>query len=802
MRKKVPLSVLGIVASLGLIWLAWDYSSRSGAEDVAGLYLVNGGRSYLLIESRPFRRLEVTAGDIVMVARAVHQPSETLSFAAFRNGRLNLHHQSFMYLDMEGYEDLPAVATLRASFVPSKTESEDWDCISARFEYWGNPRKFYWPTESKLTYRYYRLLWDEIKRHYAGEDPSLVLAGTLTASADVDTDDAPIPSMLHRCDHPEMAEMFEKRAAQTWSEEDTIRFLPLLRSLPEDPYLLLHIFDLEVESGESDRAAKGMRAWKDRYSNHPDKDLHEAARIVEDHIWAATTGQEEKDLRLALEPLHGETESLEARFDRMIRYLDWERIPPIPENLIFPDRGLRWEDDSLQLGILGLQKITWFATTQAYLTCFEGKIDEALDLCLGRLQLSACVLRSDYFSGHLVGVSIGRFALSSDAKLLANVDLTESQLVRYREGLLQIRDAMNVLNAQRLVYGEYPLGLICHAVQHLNVWFSTSLSSKIQEGFQALLASLECQIAATWVKQYLLEHQTLPSSIAEVEQAFDIDLPNDLVSTNPFEFRVVNENQVHIRPVQGTIHFGVDLFLHPPSPIPPDGIHANTAQDVLDQFPNGLPVDPMHGEEVPLTVFEFGESDPVRIVSFAEAPEQITDFTAVSAYRVPGNELLPDVPRPASGIQYAIRIKDGTASKWIADSTRMALKLSPLPPAMTAPFPPFMAAPIPNSPTETMGSEVMENVRQGVGDWTGVDHFQEMFEKVESGEISPEVASEELFESQMASMNEMYEAYLSGTYQPPQASPPQSLTTLAPYYNPTNGVHSDGFLWVELKKKE
>lgn len=648
---------------------------RQGADQVAGLYLTNGGRSYLLIEGQSMNRLKVSGGEIITRVQHRWRPEKLSASAEYRGGALHLRQvQSTHESDESGGGSIDIDLSLNLS--PSVTSPGDWDASSIGYvESARGWSRFRLPSESLTSPAFYRELWENIFYPYT------LYTDT---SGNLPSETQSIPSVLHRVADAGLIEYFRAREKSIPTAEEVSRFLEQIRRHPDDPYLTLHAVDLMRIAGSVPEADSAMKEWRNRFGDHKDLALLDAAKLVEDGIWRAKETERVDHWPEVMHALLRDHESLDDLINACLDLLEYDRIPTAQIDLFLKEGDTGPFSVSFEAGkyTMGLSQLEVHYTINAlrvlgYFHLLRGNWEKAFDHYTAVNFLGQIFLQADEDGiSELFGHGFLQQAARGFSHIPWNACNTVEDLRRVRSRLAELETFGPIGGVTDVALSEY--SRLVASLDLKRTEFGTEEDWHHRYNWKTKVSrfSMAFTDASLQLKEFTILHGRFPESIEELEESLGSTFPRDPFGDGPLGFLRKDENNVVVYSIgpdgvsdHGLVEYegwkdrdgGISrgdilesLSLPPTYPYPPEGLRANSLEDVFAQFPNGLPPDPF-ASHYRLILVDSGPGKPVSVLSLGPKQDLATDTPSLRAYSVPRFEPLDLITKIDMDAQYVLK---------------------------------------------------------------------------------------------------------------------------------------------------
>ncbi|MCB9770428.1 MAG: hypothetical protein H6752_19695 [Candidatus Omnitrophica bacterium] len=737
-RKTFWLTLLLALVAIPLYYALEAYRSR-GKEKAVGIYLVHGGQSFVWIDLDEDGELVVRDGYFYTHGKFLNIQEDYSLTCDFRSGRLYIEQRGETKSQQSDSENLSLV------LIPSEERAQDYDLVESSFE-----RTFlYHPIFSNdgvFSAKFYENLFEAIKERFW--TPQEAVFGEF--------DGEPLPCFLRRIDDERIVSYINKRLQGEFTESDLPDFRELAAEFPDDPYIQMHAMDVEANYGDVALATQLLEKWEETLRTSPDPLLREVSERAMKSVWAAQGRFEGRDLFSLLDSFGKDRKTLEEWTEVLEALLDqdsyltftFDLVEPISRPTDGKIEKLYREDKLNYLEALYLRSLL---LAHFRLELLQGNSKNEFKTLLGIYRLGDTLNREGDLHCRLIGMACRLYAESGLFVYASSVVQNERDALRTFEGVSDLHIDGALPKIEGCEWEGYSLFL-----QQLHPVISVGGEAEDQVGQRKRaeernrLANAEYDLIRMGAAaQY---HRFRDGEFPDTEEDFEPllpELPEDPFVDEPLKF-IKGENggkftvySVSVDGVDDRASFaysptnGIDstgdiLFTIEKNhhfPVPKGGLRANSATDVLNALPNGLPWDPFSKYGHPLNIYDSTANEPVRIFSLGPRT---------------------DLPLPRVLNIEAFRL--GTTEK-----TQLE-------------FDPFGG-----SPTEA----------------------QLVFYPPESDDLlgTTDVGND------ISNTTDTEDFYFKDPYEIHSSIPPESNFTLGPRYSPTNGIKSEGQIWIDLPRR-
>jgi len=666
-KRKVFLFILFSILIIFACFLGWRLWKTRHSDQAVGIYITAGGQSYLVIKSG-FWGLRVQEGYFITTGMDLFSPQNltgTALSADFCNGQLSLTQKEtyemkgsiwdfskrenpevdtfFLSLDLKPSQSIPGDLDLqRAELVVSSHSASN---VLSR-DYWKN-------LVGSNSWRHFRenlvdpIGTEEIMRYI--HDPK----------------DEPLYSMARRVDDPRVIEYFRLRTNGVITKETLALARSLASEHPGDPYLELHRIEMEALVGSPEEAEKLWYEWHKAHSAYPDLLLGKMGRRVLQTLYF------EKTKKKTLQIMQPDTVSTSRQLDLSGR-LDWLKKFLSSDQIFFSSYPLvppLKSSSYLPSGVpdfLSIQVSAKVARTMATLYLFQGHREESLEILAASYRLGQALNSKGSLIQRLIGIAVRAIACAGLQIYALNACESEADFQTFRAMLERLHNTPAQEDGRHILDDERsPFLSLLKPVSGIGV------PNYLEAQTRHRVTDMKFQLLrmATAAKYRLITTGDFPSSEKEFAPFLPDGIPLDVFVKNaplhflrrsPEEFIVYSFGPNNVDetaafsydPTNGTITPG-DIFITIPRkrefPFPKQGVHAANAYSLLEQFPNGLPVDVFADTRgLPLSIIESTDTHPVVIFSFGPNTDENEGYYPSGLNPFPGEGLIQPMAPPGS----------------------------------------------------------------------------------------------------------------------------------------------------------
>ena len=624
-RKRLAVVVLGMVVCV-VVWRLWVAHQVAPA---VGIYMTGDGESFLDIRRAWHGGLRVADGRIVLNEVGAYAPTEWETGVALRGGRLFVTHVERRF---DGYYNdwwHECALTLE----PSSVKAGDWDVCSAVSDESAIPAFEYLMDET----------WGR-RLDAAGLD---VVFGAIVScfieTSHPQTTPAsrlPVRSFLRRVDDARLAEYVKERETLGDTERSLELATGLAEDYPDNPLLGLHHVEQVARADRPEEARRLWDEWEGRFGAETEPLLKRAARRTRKNVAMAEYRRDYPAVSHYSEMLDFDRDSMD-----LTRLRRWQRDTFEADRLMFSNKPLIADSERRGLGghpYLDLSLVEMLAEAegvQALLDQFRGNDPRALERSAVYYRLGQSC-GADGGRRVIFATDVRKAATRSMTPLALNACATPDQADVVWGILQRLHDTPDQEDGERLGPTEF--------------W---GLEGRLREPWPpggGLLTDLRItdmefqtlRVAAA-IREFALTTGRLPDGPGDLSRRFPEGLPHDVFTptTAPASLQLVTSGSVCLvyslgpdfdddlgsvgggRSRYGDTEDG-DLVVRVPLerefPFPAEGVRADNVDDLLSQFPNGLPHDIYGVRSVPtgaqLSLYDSTTTRPVIV--FSHGPDR------------------------------------------------------------------------------------------------------------------------------------------------------------------------------------
>jgi hypothetical protein len=633
-RKYHILIICSVIFLIFIIsTISYRIHSSRGCDAAVGTYITSSGDGYIVIEKGMLWGLKVKEERLPVFRKYYHDYKHGKTRLSFKNGQLSIQR-----VELQKPGDSTFTHTLNIHLIESKTSTGKWDLVNAEVKESGRDHFVICPIDS----------FEDVVDNFRNVIFHTFLRNKLfnyDLSYIPKISEFPVRSYLHKVNNPNISEYFNSR----YMGKPVNYSLNLIRNItkenPDDPYLQLHLIELEALSGNLIKAEKLIKTWKSFNRDPKNKIINHSVKCVSNTVEMETLRKKFPDSYLLkkLSNRGRDTEfittgtNLNTEIEWCKMFLDEYKLLSLPTPLINPDNNTDSPD------CYSLIEYSKVLRTIATFNLFEGKRKESLKLYASIYIIGESISTSVDSGYSSDGYYIKAIALSGLQLYLLNACETKKELFDFLSIIKKIKKIPYFFDAEDITNSSYaPLFMI---LKNSSSEFKSNLEfiKNKYQSYEMWLNLLQMTAAA---KLHFLETGNYPDSYKDFEKYFPSGIPKDAFDKNSFIRFIQKEGSYTVYSIgpdkmdNKTNHcyntnwkgdFNSDIIIEIPQerkfPFPEDGVKANSACDLLKQFPNGLPVDLFcNYNSSPLTILESPQDHSVAIFSYGPDKDENSDL--------------------------------------------------------------------------------------------------------------------------------------------------------------------------------
>ena len=435
-RRRVFLVLTIALATILIATLSWRLWATQGYRAAEGIYLADGGQSFIQIEAGHLGALHVTAGRIYATRfpeafgdKVKDDPAPKIT-AKFRHGSLTIFQK-------EKFPFAPAALQRTHHFGLAPDPKGNWTLKEADYQL--QVRLEIWDFLAEQLSGPYSWMYEVLRSLVPL--PSFPFWKEQMCRSTLPTDASPLHSYLHRVDDKRLIEYFDMRRRG----EAPAECLALMRAIcadhPNDRFLMPHLVELQALTGNEGEARAVLTKWRQEYAAQAGPILS----AIADRAWQAIQRTEWQrnypafpNYKNIFPDPDRPAPPFPAAYSPDIKghmqiLRDRARIPILrfmPNPIVLTSQELmRGMSNTEYLNYLQIQVTVKSAQTMACFAMLKGYHQDALALLIGTYRLGQDLnADSELLLPRLIGMAVRRLACRGFALLALNALTTEEEL--------------------------------------------------------------------------------------------------------------------------------------------------------------------------------------------------------------------------------------------------------------------------------------------------------------------------------------------------------------------------------------
>lgn len=629
-KKRIFLFIFLVICASVLIFLFRNLPGRGMAKKAAGIYMISGGESYLVLESGFWGALKVKEGAFNTIS--FPRPSIEISFnVKIEKGKLRLN-QNEVYRSQYGSSGTYSVFNFEIRCTPGKNIAGDWDLAFAEFkEVWGEEKK------GLVSKKFWKDITSSSSIIDFKEKVSRYFEKKTMGHYKWDSKKNPCPSILHRVDDQRVVEYFRMRQEGKIDRKALELVRELARDHPGDPYLELHRIEMEALQADPEIASELLKKWEEAHGAFPDPLLKRMVKRVSQTISIEIARKKYPDWKnpldiFQMDIFQTKEQNLNEILEYYKRFLSWEALYFIPFPISPPLKNAGYSGPPVP-NFLEFQVRSKVVRIMATLFLFQGKRAESLELFTSTYRMGQALNSHGSLIQRLIGIAIRAIASEGLRIFVLNACETELEFQNCWTMLQRLHNKPGQEDGSHLLDDEFP------PIRSNMEFVSGIMPNFLEAETRHKVSDMRFQLVrmACAAKYRMLLSGDFPSTKDEFAPFLSEGLPWDsFTEKDPLRFTKLSPNEmavysigpdkdddyaaINYDPTNGTLSDG-DVFITIPRerefPFPREEVRAANAYELLEKFPNGLPADPFADTRgLPLSIIESTDKYPVVVFSF------------------------------------------------------------------------------------------------------------------------------------------------------------------------------------------
>lgn len=625
-RWWVFLSGLIIIFFVRVVWLV---QTTQGYRSAGGIYITTGGESYLVIEPGILGTLHVREGQCVTEHSPFFQgfilsnPKRVRMRALFRNNRLILRQFIKNKTEKDYYKEY-----LTLVLTPSSIVKGDWDLIEAEQKIFAGVRK------NVASSDFWREIFDSDNLSEFSENFREMIGRQVAVTYGLNSSNPPLTSFLHGIHDEEIPKIYQELFKGNYTRDILSSVRELVDKHPHDPYLDLLRIELEAKCGDPEISLTLREKWETDYATHHDRILKRSRYRVWKNV--ANAQHKGKEIVQRYADILNPTLSIDAKNKKIKEMFLTGKEPYYPHAMPFVPAIEKPSSRILEVpNFLDIQVHTKVTRLIAILYLLQGKQEEALDLISAIYRLGQTMNADGILISRLIGIAVRSIATDALRIYTLNACETPEDFEKAWTVLEKLNTTPYLEMGENLLVGEFPL--LIGFMDYVDGMIGNPNLTEALIRHQIADTQFQLVRTATAAKYRFITTGQFPQTNEEFGPLLREGPPCDEYNTQkPVSFikppdrdftvysygpdKTDDSALITYDATNGTISRG-DLCIIIPRerefPFPKEAVHAATAYELLEQFPNGLPADSFADTRGrPLSIVESTVEHPVVIFSF------------------------------------------------------------------------------------------------------------------------------------------------------------------------------------------
>ena len=602
-KRKILLFITLGVFLVFVCFLGFRLWKTRHSRKAAGIYITSGGQSYLVIERGFLGSLNVKEGYFITSVIDLFNPrnlSGTTLAAEFSDDRLFLTQQeSYLIKGASGRITERDRFLLSLELKPSQSIPGDWDLQNAELN--GNL------DNSALLFsgEYWKEIktsgsWRQFRENLVKPFRIHQILGYI-----YDPREKPLYSLVHRVDDERLIHYFRLRLNGVQTREMLDLARELAASHQGDPYLELHRIEMEALAGNPEEAERLWHLWQKTHSSFPDLLLQKMARKVFRTVHMERMKNPQQTFPSPDKIIGTGANDLSTLLVWLKGFLASDQLFFISYPLV-PSLYLPAPPTSPHLSVCYVN--TRLLQVMAILYLFQGRREESLEILCSLYRIGQSLNVHGPLMQRIIGIRIRAIACSGLQIYILNACETAEDFQKSWAMLERLHNTPAQEDGTNIFEDE-----MSPFVSLLKPVSGTAVPNYLEAQTRHKITDMKFQLLrmSTAAKYRFITTGDFPSSEKEFAPFLPDGPPPDVFAKNaPLRFTRSSPNEftvysigpddiddmasISYDPTNGTITDG-DIVMTIPRerkfPFPRNGVYANSAYDLLKQFPNGLPPD-------------------------------------------------------------------------------------------------------------------------------------------------------------------------------------------------------------------
>ncbi len=612
----------GLLLLLALLALI-QYLRPKPLKDMSGIYFTDGGSYYIELEFSQWFGIQYKSGNVSSLFESL-QTSNRISINKEDDGLIRIKQNARL---SENSNDSYISVNLS---LEKSSQTEDWDLIEGHgeaFDKFGKPDI---PSNFEEIPEFLKAYY----KHWFSPYQSITKLSR-------EANRPPIISFLHRMNDDRLPLYFQTRL-----EKENEFALKLIREIhqkhPKDIYVRLHLLEMETRFGDLQKVVLLEKQWRQSLSNSNDLIFQEQLQLVNHELKHRIANMKNVNASTLIWEISGDGLTLNQKIGKLKELIPYEIYlePNIPMIRNYDEIHSIMSFSSLNY--LEINTIVKISQIISLYYLFEGNKEQTLELQAATYHLGQLMNSEGDLIARLIGLATRSISIQGLQTIIFNGPPSTDYLEQSWQTLEQLEQMPEQATCEKLYDGE-PNTYLNYADLQFD-FIKLHAGSNRQEAItRHKVADSKFQVlrAGTAALHRFYSTGDFPTTVSEFAPLLPHGLPADPFTTKSLPLRFVNnpepepfvvysigpdglddDGSIRYDTTNGTVSRG-DVLIRVPRkriyPFPEDGcpVRAKNAEDLLQQFPNGLPTDLFSEDRnTPLSILDASSTHPLTIFSW------------------------------------------------------------------------------------------------------------------------------------------------------------------------------------------
>lgn len=598
-KKIIVSTIIVLLIVTGATWIVRRIRLSRRTDKIAGTYLVAGGESYITIDKGFLGKPVVTEGKIIDWREYPYFEPAYLKVGILSNRlflkQKTVHQRLPLTIVFLASEDVYETAlTLK----PSETISGDWDLVRAEVQFSNRL-----PLKTLFSKHFWNILVNDFRvKKFLRSFYSIFSEDSLFLW-ELPKNKTSVPSCLHKISHFQLPTILKNLAKGVYDEKTLEAVRNLYSQNTDDPWIGFMAADIEARHGNFLKAEKLFHKSLKKAAAMNNPFLIRTSERVEKTIH---NNRLNKKCGLPLETVF----KVESKgYLKKDRFCLFKGEPHKYFFYYFPYMTPFQFKNVVGINFLELQVGAKVNRVNAEFSLITGKREQALDILKNNYNLAASLYYGEAMTCQLIGIALRAITTAS----LEMYALNACENREEQSDFWKLLEKLNsLIDYDPGIFHKTKWGSIVNLYPAGTIHWSTLIKKENETRGDVTEMRFQLLRAGAAAKFILSQQGQFPLTEDDYNEYFPQNLPEDIFNKpESLKRSLLNADTLAIYshgpdkdddksmilydPTNGTISDG-DIFVKVPRqrkyPFPENGLKANTARDVLKQFPNGLPADP------------------------------------------------------------------------------------------------------------------------------------------------------------------------------------------------------------------